>query len=100
MGRIYQVDYERAFALCAELERLLEELEGEALALQRIVEPIEAQWLPHGAVARAYGESLSHRIRGDLSQSRGEVATLRQALHALKALEEEQARRMRAARGL
>lgn len=99
MGRIYQVDYDRAFALCAELERMLEELEGEAVALQRIVEPIEARWLPHGAVARAYGESVSHRIRGNLGQGRGEVATLRQALHTLKALEEEQARRMRATRG-
>ncbi len=98
MGRIYQVDYERAFTLCADLERILGEMEGQATALRGAIEPLESDWVPHGAIARAHGEAIAHRARVDLSESRAAIAALRQSLHSLKALEEEQARRMRSAR--
>lgn len=98
MGRIYQVDYERAFALCADLERILDEMEGQAAGLRRAIEPLESDWIPHGMIGRAHGETIAHRARIVLGESRAAIATLRQSLHSLKALEEEQARRMRSAR--
>ncbi len=98
MGRIYQVDYDHAFALCTDLERVFNELEGQAMALSGLLQSISANWIPHGAIGKAYGEALTHRARRDLSEGRAAIAALRQALHTLRALEEEQARRMRAAR--
>ncbi|MCS6964626.1 hypothetical protein [Thermoflexus sp.] len=98
MGRIYQVDYERAFALCAEMERIISEMEGQAAALQGMLEPMGSGWIPHGAAVQAYGGALAQRARIHLSENRAAVAALRQSLHSLKALEEEQARRMRSAR--
>ncbi|GBD09118.1 hypothetical protein HRbin22_01365 [Candidatus Thermoflexus japonica] len=98
MGRIYQVDYERAFALCSEMERHFEAMEGQGVQLQGLLESVASGWLPHGAIVRAYGEGMVHRIRGSLGESRANIASLRQALLSLKALEEEQARRMRSAR--
>jgi len=98
MGRIYQVDYERAFSLCSEMERVFEAMEGQGIQLHGLLESVASRWLPHGAIVRAYGEGMDRRIRGLLSESRASIASLRQALLSLKALEEEQARRMRSAR--
>ncbi|MFN3929823.1 MAG: hypothetical protein ACK4OK_09350 [Thermoflexus sp.] len=98
MGRIYQVDYEQAFALCGELERILAEIEQQVGALQGMMAPVESNWLPHGAMARAYADALAHQARKYTNENRGTVAALRQALLSLKALEEEQARRMRSTR--
>lgn len=98
MGRIYQVDYDQAFALCAEMERIMGELEGQAIALEQSAAPMESQWVPHGAIVHAYGAALTQQMRGRIQDSRAAIAALRQALNHLKALEEEQARRMRSAR--
>ncbi|MCS7252205.1 MAG: hypothetical protein RMK32_00815 [Anaerolineae bacterium] len=98
MGRIFQVDYERAFALCAELERILSEMESQTVALQGTLEPMGSDWVPHGAAVQAYRVELSQRARTYVHDNRTAVSTLRQSLHSLKALEEEQARRMRSLR--
>ncbi|HXF68964.1 MAG TPA: hypothetical protein VNK89_04085 [Thermoflexus sp.] len=98
MGRIYQVDYEQAFALCGDLERILGEIEQQIGALQGMMAPVESNWLPHGATVRAHGDVLAHQARKYANENRAAVAALRQALLSLKALEEEQARRMRSAR--
>jgi hypothetical protein len=98
MGRIYQVDYDQAFALCAEMERVLGEMEEQTAVLGRSIEPLEPRWVPHGAAARAYGETLIQHLRKCVQENRAAVIALRQALNNLKALEEEQARRMRSPR--
>jgi len=98
MGRIYQVDYDQALALCAEMERVINEMEGHAVALRGIVEPLDATWIPHGAIGKGYGETLSQRARAAMGEERASVGALRQSLLSLRALEEEQARRMRSAR--
>jgi hypothetical protein len=98
MGRIYQVDYDQAFALCAEMERVMGEMEGETATMGRSIEPLEPRWVPHGAAARAYGETLIQHLRKCIQENRAAIAALRQALNNLKALEEEQARRMRSPR--
>ncbi len=98
MGRIYQVDYDQAFALCAEMERVLGEMEEQTAVLGRSIGPLEPRWVPHGAAARAYGETLIQHLRKCVQENRAAVIALRQALNNLKALEEEQARRMRSPR--
>lgn len=62
MGRIFQVDYERAFALCAELERILSEMESQTVALQGTLEPMGSDWVPHGAAVQAYRVELSSAL--------------------------------------
>jgi uncharacterized membrane protein YccC len=98
MGRIYQVDYDQAFALCAEMERVMGEMEGQAAALGQSIEPVESHWVPHGTAVQAYGTALIQHIRKHVQENRAAIAALRQALNNLRALEEEQARRMRSPR--
>ncbi len=98
MGRIYQVDYDQAFALCAEMERVMGEMEEQTAALGRSIEPVESRWVPHGTAVRAYGATMIQHMRKHIQENRAAIAALRQALNNLKALEEEQARRMRSPR--
>lgn len=98
MGRLYQVDYEQAFALCDRLEGQIREAAEHAAALAQALDPLPTAWVPHGAPAREAGAALSRRIGDRLREMQGLVVGVRQALYHLQALETEQARRMRSAR--